>query len=152
MEIVELYVDHRVLDAYVLVHTFILEIESLWHLGPVYTTVEKASGWSRMLGQDMVIWGKWWMCPRRIKGNKIFLFSWASSASWGWTRNSSGEAQLQKVSPRRGSCHFITHEKSSPPLFPSPSVNTHRSRVAFSTNHNWETPFLSWPVDFATVV
>jgi hypothetical protein len=24
-------------------------------LGPVYTTVEKASGWSRMLGQDMVI-------------------------------------------------------------------------------------------------
>ena len=25
------------------------------HLGPVYTTVEKASGRSRMLGQDMVI-------------------------------------------------------------------------------------------------
>ena len=42
-------------------------------LGPVYTTVEKASGWSRILGQDMVIWGKWWMCRRRIKGNKIFL-------------------------------------------------------------------------------
>jgi hypothetical protein len=33
-------------------------------------------------------------------------------------------------------CHFIIHEKSSPPLFSSPSVNTHRSRVAFSTNHN----------------
>ena len=24
-------------------------------LGPVYTTAEKASGWSRMLGQDTVI-------------------------------------------------------------------------------------------------
>jgi hypothetical protein len=27
----------------------------IWYLGPVYTTVEKASGRSRMLGQDMVI-------------------------------------------------------------------------------------------------
>ena len=33
-----------------------------------------------------------------------------------------------------------------------PSVNTHQSRVSFSTNHNWETPFFSWPVDFSTVV
>jgi hypothetical protein len=33
-------------------------------------------------------------------------------------------------------CHFIIHGKSPPPLFSSPSVNTHRSRVAFSTNHN----------------
>ena len=63
-----------------------------------------------------------------------------------------GEAQLQKVLPRSQPCHFIIHEKSSPPLFPSPSVNTHRSRVAFSTNHNWETPFFSWPVNFSTVV
>jgi hypothetical protein len=111
-------------------------------LGLVYTTVEKASGRSRMLGQDMVIWGKWWMCRRRIKGNKIFLLSWGSPASWGRTRNSSsGEAQLQKVPPRRRPCHFIIHEKSSPPLFSSPNVNTHRSRVAFLTNHNWETPF-----------
>ena len=97
--------------------------------------------------------GKWWMCRRRIKGNKIFLLSWASPASWGWTRNSSsGEAQLQKVPPRRRPCHFIIHEKSSPPLFSSPSVNINRSRVAFSTNHNWETPFFSWPVDVSTVV
>jgi hypothetical protein len=121
-------------------------------LGRVYTTVEKASGRSRMLGQDMVIWGKWWMCRKIIEDNKIFLLSWASLASWGQTRNSSGEAQLQKVPPRRWPCHSIIHEKSSPPLFSSPSVNTHRSRVAFFTNHNWETPFFSWPVDFSTVV
>jgi hypothetical protein len=69
--------------------------------------VEKASGWSRMLGQDMVIWGKWWMCRRRIKGNKIFLLSWASAASWGRTRNpSSGKAQLQKVPPCRAAMSF----------------------------------------------
>ena len=59
-----------------------------YKLGLVYTTVEKASGRSRMLGQDMVIWGKWWMCQRRIKGNKIFLIELSFSrgvscpASW----------------------------------------------------------------------
>ena len=33
MEIVEVYVDHHVLDAHVLGHTVVLEIESLWQLG-----------------------------------------------------------------------------------------------------------------------
>ena len=118
-----------------------------WYWGSVYTTVEKASGRSRMFGQDMVIWGKQWMCRWKIKGNKIFLIESGFSgggvscpASWGRTKNSSSkEAQLQKVPPRRQPCHFIIHEKSSLSLFSSPSVNTHRSRVAFLTNHNWET-------------
>ena len=131
-----------------------------WQLGPVYTTVEKASGRSRTLGQDMVIWGKWWMCRKRIKGNELFLIELGFSggrvscpATCNRTRNStSGEAQLQKVPPPRQPCHFIIHEKSLPPLFSSPSVNTHQSRVAFPTNHNWETPFFPWPVDFSTVV
>ena len=88
-----------------------------------------------------------------LKAIKYFLLSWASTASWGQTRNSScGGAQLQKVPPRRRPCHFTIHEKSSPPLFSSPSVNTYWSRVAFSTNHNWEMPFFSWPADFSTVV
>ena len=87
-----------------------------------------------------------------LKAIKYFLLSWASPEEFLVRPLEAGEAQLQKVPPRRRPCHFIIHEKSSPPLFSSPSVNTHRSRVAFSTNHNWETPFFSWPVDFSTVV
>ena len=29
-------------------------------LGPLYTTVEKGTGWSRIFAQDMVIWGEGW--------------------------------------------------------------------------------------------
>ena len=76
-------------------HCYILGMtQKLSHIiitkGRFATTVEKASGRSRMFGQDMVIWGKWWMCRRRIKGNKIFLIELGFSgggvscpASWG---------------------------------------------------------------------
>ena len=109
-------------------------------LGPVYTTVEKASGRSRMLGQDMVnrLYEANGGCAgEELKAIQYFLLSWASPEEefLVWPLEA-GETQLQKVPPRRRPCHFIIHEKSSPPLFSSPSVNTHRSRVAFSTNHN----------------
>ena len=79
-----------------------------------------------------------------LKAIKYFLLSWASPEEEFLVGPlEAGEAQFQKVPPRRRPCHFIIHEKSSPPLFSSPSVNTHRSRVAFSTNHNRGTPFFS---------
>ena len=73
-------------------------------------------------------------CAGEEKGNKIFLLSWASPEAGQETpppqKPNSKKCRLQVI--------FIIHEKSSPPLFSSPSVNTHRSRVAFSTNHNCE--------------
>ena len=48
----------RPLDTFFCSHNFMVTALGScvkWPLRPVYTTVEKASGLSRMLGQDMVI-------------------------------------------------------------------------------------------------
>jgi len=144
-----------------------------WMFGRVYITrgVVVEALWCRFVGSSKLkgrFTLRWWRLP---VGQECLAKTWLYEANGGcageelkvikyfyWvgllrTWNSfSREAQLQKVPPRRRPCYFIIHEKNSPPLFSSPSIKIHRSRVAFSTNHNWETPFFSWPVDFSTVV
>ena len=90
-----------------------------------------------------------YMCRRKIKGYKIFLLSWASPEEeflvppleTGQETPSPEKPNSKKCRHVRRPCHFIIHEKSSSSLFSSPNVNTNQSRVAFSTNHNWERPF-----------
>jgi hypothetical protein len=87
------------------------------NLGPVYTMVEKASGRSRMLGQDMVISCKWWMCRRRIKGNKIFLLSWASLEDEFLARPlEAGQETPPPEKPNSKKCRHVSgHVRTSPP-------------------------------------
>jgi hypothetical protein len=47
------------------------------------------------------------MCRRRIKGNKIFILSWASPEEEFLVRPlEAGEAQLQKVPPHKAAMSF----------------------------------------------
>jgi hypothetical protein len=115
------------------------------YLGPVYTTVEKSTGHEKKGVSQL------WLVENATLDRWVFTL--------GEENNEAGQETPPTEKPNSKKCrhvgrpcHFIIHEKSSPPLFSSPSVNTHRSRVAFSTNHNWQTPFFSWPVDFSTVV
>ena len=127
-------------------------------LGPVYSTVEKCTGRSGSLAQDMVIWGKGWSVGEDEKTVKYFT-------QVGVLRRSSvlSEAlrlpkkpNLQKTPLLKSVCHADIHV-----IFSSMynvlhrrtlgySVNHHWTRVLLSANQNSEFPYNSWPVDFST--
>ena len=130
-----------------------------WDIGPVYTTVEKCTGRSKALAQDIVIWGKGWYVGEDKKIIKYFI-------QVGVLQRSSFLSEAlrlpKKLGLRRTPLLESVHHVGIHVIFSSMSnvlhhwtlgrsVNHHRTRVLLSANQILEIPWNSWPVDFSTV-